>query len=85
MIGETVSHYRIVEKLGEGGMGVVYKAEDTRLRRMVALKFLPHHLTADETEQARFLQEAQIAATLNHPNICVIHAIEDESGPVRRV
>ncbi len=77
MIGKTISHYNILEKLGEGGMGVVYKAEDIKLKREVALKFLPHHLTASETERARFIQESQAAATLNHPNICTIHAIEE--------
>ena len=80
MIGNTVLHYRILEELGRGGMGVVYKAEDVKLRRAVALKFLPHHLSATEEEQARFLQEAQAAATLNHPNICTIHAIEEADG-----
>ncbi|MDH3251952.1 MAG: serine/threonine-protein kinase, partial [Ignavibacteria bacterium] len=80
MIGRTISHYKIVEKLGEGGMGVVYKAEDTRLDRLVALKFLPHHLHASQQEQARFLQEAKAAATLTHANVCVVHAIEESDG-----
>ncbi len=80
MIGSTISHYKILEKLGEGGMGIVYKAEDLTLKRSVALKFLPHHLKTSETEQSRFLQEAQAIATLNHPNICTIHAIEEVEG-----
>ena len=80
MIGKTISHYTILEKLGEGGMGIVYKAQDTKLKRIVALKFLPQHLTSTDAEQARFLQEAQAAATLNHPNICTIHAIDEYEG-----
>lgn len=78
MLGKTISHYKILEKLGEGGMGVVYNTHDTKLNSDVALKFLPPHLTANETEKKRFLQEDQAASAINHPNVCVIHDIFDE-------
>ena len=80
MTGQTISHYRILDKVGEGGMGVVYKAEDTKLERTVALKFLAAHLLNDVEAKERFLREAKAAAALHHPNVCPVYEIDEADG-----
>ena len=80
MIGKEILHFHILEELGRGGMGVVYKARDTRLDRLVAVKCLPTHLAASAQDKSRFIQEAKAASALNHPNVCTIHDIQEHEG-----
>ena len=80
MVGETISHYKVTAEVGRGGMGIVYKAEDLKLNRTVALKFLRSEALEGEEQRNRFLREAQAAAALNHPNICTVHEIDEANG-----
>ena len=82
MTGQTIAHYNILSKLGEGGIGVVYKAEDTNLDRTVALKFLASHLVSNEDHRRRFIREAKAAAALTHPNICTVYEIGEAEGRI---